>query len=88
MGASGAHAAIFERCSDEVCSKLEELEFPCPDEVRSHSNKISLHASIKTSFTAQARHAMKFGLSFFMPWNKLELPHRKFVWKNELRTRR
>ena len=27
----------FERCSDEVRSKLEELEFPCPDEVRSHS---------------------------------------------------
>ena len=32
----------FERCSDEVRSKLEELEFPCPDEVRHIQNKISL----------------------------------------------
>ena len=36
----------FERCSDEVRSKLEELEFPCPDEVRSHSkqNQSSMQA--------------------------------------------
>ena len=44
----------FERCSDEVRSKLEELEFPCPDEVRSHSKQKSVfHASINTLFTAQ-----------------------------------
>ena len=36
----------FERCSDEVRSKLKELEFPCPDEVFSHSkqNQSSMQA--------------------------------------------
>ena len=36
----------FERCSDEVRSKLKKLEFPCPDEIFSHSkqNQSSMQA--------------------------------------------
>ena len=47
----------FERCSDEVRSKLEELEFPCPDKVRSHSKQNQFHASINTLF--QLKRAMQ-----------------------------
>ena len=39
MWALAATLQLFERCSDDVRSKLEELEFLCPDEVGSHSKQ-------------------------------------------------
>ena len=43
----------LERCSDEVRSKLKELEFPCPDEVCSFKIKSNIPCEQLTLFTAQ-----------------------------------
>ena len=62
----------FERCSDEVCSRLKELEFPCPDEVFfTFETKSVFHASINSQLK---HHAIKFVhmnlTRFFMPCDK------------------